>query len=172
MGRIWVGTASGCLKWFWIEQAPEDQEDSADHFAHLELRNPVLKVRCGFAKRLRGYLDNENQGHSSRGRSTGLKSTGQVFQMQETAPESLILDKLEISSDAMIIAVGFKDSRRLTFISGQSDYDFGFIGFADLIGTIESFKFSEKIKSPIPDTHNYMLEVCLKNGMLLAVLPP
>lgn len=172
LGRIWVGTSTGCLKWFWIENASETQEDSQDEFSHLGLKNQTLKVSCGFAKRLKGFLDSENQTHSSRMKTSKPKSAGQVLDSLEMVEDNLVLDKLEISSDSVMVAICFKNSRRLIFVSGQADYEFGFVGYSDLIGTVESFAFSNKIKSPIPDTHNYMVEVCLKNGMLLAVLPP
>ena len=79
---------------------------------------------------------------------------------------------IEVSLDGKMIAVTLNESRELIIMSGEHDKDFGFYGSVKMTGTVESIGWTNITKNPVPDEYTHMVEVCIRNGLLIAVLPP
>jgi len=81
--------------------------------------------------------------------------------------------KIQVSHDGTMIAILNKNARRVIFITTDFQEEFKFIGYAKLPGVCLDISWASAVKPPINSSQsNKCLEVVVKNGLLVAVVPP
>jgi hypothetical protein len=83
------------------------------------------------------------------------------------------VQKIQISHDNQLIAILMSGARRAILISGDINDEFPFVGFAKLPGVCLDISWASSVRPPVNSTqNNKVLECVIKNGLLVAIVPP
>ena len=81
--------------------------------------------------------------------------------------------KVTISHDGTMVAILNAHSKRVLLMSAKTEDNFHFYGFAKLPGVMLDMCWSQTVRPPVNITqNNKILECVIKNGLLVAIVPP
>jgi len=82
------------------------------------------------------------------------------------------IKKLSISNDDKMLAVIYKEERQVLILSAVPKDRLRFYGYSVMPGTVEDLSWSRLINAPIPEPYKHMVEILVRNGLILAMAIP